>query len=545
VEILEKNKMNLNRLVKYLALILFSILFFVFLGNLFNYHYELIKYPYQHEYREGAPFLLASEFLKGNFPYTFKNQPYLSDVFGCMYSICSLPFLKLFGVKLSSMRILSAVSIFLIVIYFFKIQRKQKVSLSQSIVFCVVLYAVNLFSCIPIVRPDALGFLFFILTIYVPISYHYSRRSILVSLLFCFLSYFTKSYFIVGFLFVLMSMFLNLSKIRSIKYFLLFILLFVCLLFSIHLVFDFYFIGTFSTQLSSTVNDFYHLLNQLRFYFIDLFILPLTLIILMFLRTLVLNRSTFIQIIENPIQLKNCFDFKQLKEPFLKTSKIDENILYFVLGLTLIILKLGGHTGQFGVYLIHFMTFPLLLIVSNKFEYIKKYINPTIVLISSIVLIYPIYKVLPITNKLDKTNMNQLSLEIKSKKNVLATPMLASVLVEQKKFVYASGLTEYFFYVPSFRNNYGLPSVLAKIKDKLFLKTINDSEIKIAKYLNEIRSKVKNGEFDVVYLDNSEYDDWLITKTDLNKRYKFVHRIEVKMIPCYQEYTILKYVLKN
>ena len=77
------------------------------------------------------------------------------------------------------------------------------------------------------------------------------------------------------------------------------------------------------------------------------------------------------------------------------------------------------------------------------------------------------------------------------------------------------------------------------------MKTINDSEIKIAKYLNEIRSKVKNGEFDVVYLDNSEYDDWLITKTDLNKRYKFVHRIEVKMIPCYQEYTILKYVLKN
>jgi hypothetical protein len=537
--------MKTKKLLNYLTISTLVLVFLALFSNLIYYHYELIIYPFQHEYREGAPLLLASEFLKGNFPYTYKNQPYLSDVFGCMYSVFSLPFLKLLGVKLTSMRILSAISIFFIVIYFFKIQRNQKISLVQSIIFCVVMYSVNLFSCIPIVRPDALGFLFFILTIYIPFSYRYSHRSILISLLFCFFSYFTKSYFVVGFFFVLISIFLNLSKIRSIKYFLVFILMFIILQFAIHSVFDFYFIGTFSTQLSSTVNDFNHLLIQLKFYFIELFLVPLILIIFLFLRFIVFNRTLFINIIENPIQLKDIFDFKNFNKPFLKTRKIDENTLYFLLGLFLIIFKLGGHTGQFGVYLIHFMSFPLLLIVSKKFEDFKKYINPFIVLASSIVLIYPIHKVLPITNKLDQTKMNQLSLEIKNKKNVLATPMLASVLIEQKKYVYASGLTEYFFYVPSFRNNYGLPSILAKIKDKLFLKTINESEIKIAKYLNSISNKVKNGKFDVVYLDNSEYDDWLLDKKVLTSRYRLTDTFEIKMIPCYQKYKILKYVLKN
>ena len=157
--------------------------FFVIAGGLYsllNFHFKLINYPYQLDAREGAPFLIATEMLRGNFPYVLSNLPYLTDVFGVLYYLFSIPFLKVFGIHLSSMRILSAVCIFIVILLFYLILRKNKINVRTSLFFTLIFYSLNLFTIIPIVRPDSLGFLLFILSLYIPVWYSFSRKSLLL-----------------------------------------------------------------------------------------------------------------------------------------------------------------------------------------------------------------------------------------------------------------------------------------------------------------------------------------------------------------------------
>ena len=92
----------------YLYLII-SLIFLIYFGVS---HLHIIFFPNQLEYREGAALLIVSEILKGNLPYTLKMQPYLSEVYGPIYYFISALFVKFLGLKLASLRLLSAICIF-------------------------------------------------------------------------------------------------------------------------------------------------------------------------------------------------------------------------------------------------------------------------------------------------------------------------------------------------------------------------------------------------------------------------------------------------
>lgn len=523
--------------------------FFVIAGGLYsllNFHFKLINYPYQLDAREGAPFLIATEMLRGNFPYVLSNLPYLTDVFGVLYYLFGIPFLKVFGIHLSSMRILSAVCIFIVIILFYLILRKNKINVRTSLFFTLIFYSLNLFTIIPIVRPDSLGFLLFILSLYIPVWYSFSRKSLLLSLFFCLLAYLTKSYFAISFPFIVLFLFFFHSKIRAVKYAILFFLALISFQIILYLFFDFNLIGTLSAQLSSKVNNFSHLVFQLNFYFITLLLIPSVLLIFVIIRYIVLKRNLLVRWIENPKLFLTGLDFKNKDQPLFRFQLLpDVHWFYFILGLFLIVFKLGGHTGQFGVYLIHFLSFPFLVIIAKK-------LNSTITtfpLLLFIVLVLILTRVLNI-HKLDRvikptTEFNHIVHEIKKSKTVLATPILASVLVEQHKYVYASGLTEYFFYVPLLKNNYVLPNIIAKVKDKILLPTIVQSELQIATYLVDIQKKVIAKKIDVIYLDNTIYDDWMVDPKLVKKYYKIVDTTNVVLYASFQEYKIFKLVPRN
>ena len=118
------NFQKTNKAKFFLSFFLVFIAFF----KLFLYHIDILYFPFQLEYREGSMLLLSSELSKGHLPYTLPNQPYLTDVFGFVYPFFSQFFIKIFGVNLFSLRLLTAVCILFSSLYFYFYQIKYSIS---------------------------------------------------------------------------------------------------------------------------------------------------------------------------------------------------------------------------------------------------------------------------------------------------------------------------------------------------------------------------------------------------------------------------------
>ena len=529
--------------LKYSSITIILLLIVFYLFNFISYHISILYFPFQLEYREGAQLLVASELYNGNLPYTLENQPYLADVFGCMYPLIVIPMFKLFGIKLFTLRLLTAICVFLSTLFFFLFLKKSKINLTISVLVSIIFYGVNMYSCIPICRPDALGFLFFILALYIPTRRNYSSYSLILSIILSYFAYLTKSYFIVAFPFVLIYVFLFKNIFRSIKYFCYLVAGFIILQILIYFIFDFYFLGTFIPQFLSSVFDLGHLLRQLNFYFLKLLLIPSILIGIFLMYFLLKKRNVILNVVDHKINLRELLNLNDFNKPFIRYSKpVNENILYCILGLCLIIFKLGGHTGQFGVYLIHFLSFSFLFLfafIVNK--YYSKF------RIAFFVLFLLIFKQLSKEIIIDPSayntsSFNKISTYIKNNKKVLSTPMFASILINNKKPVYESGLTEYFYYVPTLKNSTGIPKPLAMLKDKLILKTILKAEKKGDNYLHFIEKSIKNKTFDLILIDDSEYDNWILDSKILFKNYKIVDKLNVIMYSSYLPFEV--YVLK-
>jgi hypothetical protein len=535
--------MNLNILNK-TKYYIFIFLVFVVAFKLLNYHFDVLIFPFQLEYREGSMLLLSSEIFKGNLPYTLTNQPYLTDVFGFVYPFLSQPFIKIFGVNFFSLRLLTAICIVFSSMAFYFYQLKYSISKYNALIFTIIFYGVNLFLCIPISRPDSLGFLFFIWALYLPVLMSYSKISMSLSIFISIIAFFTKSYFIIAFPFIFLYLFLFVDKLRALKYLFVFFACFFLTQILIHFIFDFYFIGTFSPQVKSTVYDIGHLLRQLHFYFFELLLIPSIIFILLSIRYIIRKRAFFLKEIDQPFEYYRIFDFKSKNSPFLsKRFKMDVNLFYFILGFILILAKLGGHTGQFGVYLIHFMSFPLLFLVSRKFDKITQ-LGFSIKNLMYIIIILNILLVLPSKYdlNLDSRSFAKVDTLIKNNSKVLSTPIFASVLCKYKKPVYASGLTEYFWYVSEMKKNTNIPKPIAIIKDRLFLSKINKAEKKASKYSEFIKKSVEKKYFNLILMDTSRYDDWLVSKNCLIRNYSIVDSVKINMFATYESFLV--YVLK-
>ena len=535
------NNVRFLNKTKYFILIL---LVFALLFKLVNYHLDVLFFPFQLEYREGSMLLLSSEISNGNLPYTLNNQPYLTDVYGCGYPLFSQFLTKFFGVNLFSLRLLTAVCIVFSSLFFYLYQIKYSISKYNALIFTIIFYSLNLFHCIPISRPDSLGFLFFIVALYLPVLKGYSKTSLYFSIFLSIIAFFTKSYFILAFPFTILYLFLFVDKLKSLKYLLIFFVCFFTIQILIHLIFDFYFIGTFGSQLFTFVYDLGHLLRQLNFYFFELLLIPSIIFIILAIRYIIRKRTFIYKEIDQPFEYYRYFDFKSMNSPFLSTRfKMDVNLFYFILAFILILIKLGGHTGQFGVYLIHFMSFSLLFLVSRKFDkitqlgfFIKNVIY--ILIIVNILLILPSKYDL----NLDRSSFTKVDTLIKNNSKVLSTPIFASVLCKYKKPVYASGLTEYFWYVSEMKKNTNIPKPIAIVKDRLFLSKINQAEKKALKYSEFIKTSVEKKYFNLILLDTSRYDDWLVSKNCLKRNYSIVDSVKINMFATYESFLV--YVLK-
>ena len=239
-------------ILKKLSLFSFVLIIVYVVFKLLKYHFEVILFPFQLEYREGASLLLSQSFLSSEKPYSLESMPRLIDMYGFVYPLIGSAFLKFFGLKLSVLRMISFFSIILAVFYFVKINYKQNQSMILLSFFVLIFYALNLFGVIPTARSDSFGFLLFILSMYLPHQLKFTRKSLVLSLVISLLAFYTKSYFVVGFPFVIIYVFLFLSIKKAIYFTVLFFVSLLASLIFIHLFFDFYFISTFGATFFST-----------------------------------------------------------------------------------------------------------------------------------------------------------------------------------------------------------------------------------------------------------------------------------------------------
>jgi hypothetical protein len=532
---------NSNKIILFIA--------FFLLITLVSYHFKILTFPYQLEYREVVPLLITQALDKGILPYNIKHQPYYADLYGILYPLVALPLTKVFGLNLFTYRLISMISIFGSGLYLFKTLLNQKLNLTASILLCILYYSFCLFQYTPICRQDSLGLFMFTLIILIPYNNKFSQKSLLLSAIISVLAFHTKIYFFIGFPIILTYLFLFSSIKKSLKLFGIYILMFLFVFLINSYLFDYYYIGTFFNQLVSTSYDIFHMINQTYFFFLIAIPIITSILVLVFVCEYMLKKKQLINLMLNIyLNKKNqsVINYKNLNIGFLNISKISYFHYLFFTFLTLLSFKMGGHNGNFLLYYIHLLSIPIILLIS---EYINK--TNKILLLNNILILLSIFvfmKNIPTKNdlKLVTKNFNKLETIIRNTKGNLNNPVISSINLKYGEKIYNSGLTETFISGDKFRYSENYVKPIAILKDKIYLKTINKIIPKNKKYITKIKNNIINHKFKVIFSDISAYDDWIVSDVFLkNNKYHPIDTVKINMFATYQKWTIIVWKLNK
>ena len=526
-----------SRLINFLITSICSIIFL----NLLSYHIEILNFPYQLEYREVVPLIITKGFENGILPYNINQQPYHADLYGLIYPLVALPFTKVFGINLFTFRLISFFAIIISTLYFYFTLKKNKVNTIISYLLTVLLYSILLFQYTPICRQDGLGFLFFALSILIPYNYSFSLKSLLFSAILSVLAFHTKIYFFIGFPIILTYIFLFKSIKTSILIFSFYTLIFGIFIVIISYKFDYYYIGTFFNQLSSTSYDYDHMVNQTYFFFFKAF--PIITIIICFI---FFNKYQFIKqrLLDKSRLLYNnelIISYNiNINDGLIKNYQSNYFTYLFFSFLILLTIKMGGHNGNFLLYYLHLLSIPFLIIVSLFLKKSENYnlVYKCLILISILIFM----KNIPMNGKNQETikNFKKIKYIIENSNNILNNPSISSICLELNKPVLNSGLTETFISGEKFRYSGNLIKPIAMIKDKIYLKTINKVIPVNNKYINNIHKNIKEKKYDFIFSDQTSYDDWLVNDSLLlANNYKPFDSLKINMYSTFQKWKII------
>jgi len=509
--------------IVYFIVVVYTLLLF---SQMLYKHYLVIQHPYQLEYRETANIIDTKAILAGDNPYCLKNLPYIGTCYGIGYSAVCAPFAKIFGLNAFSHRLVSILSILLTCILFFGMLRKEKIDTWLSLAGAVILYFNLTFNCQAIARPDALGMLFFTISVLTPIYYKYSPKSLLIAILFSILAFYVKQYYILGLGIIIVYLFLFVSMKKAMKYGVVYGVSFILSVFLISYYFETYF---YSTLLAMQVNNGYdgnYAINQFLLFFSSHFALMFMLII-----------SSVIYCITNSTRLKSFlsqFNFLENSQNYLNLKSISKGILmikmnvyvflFLVIGFLLLV-KLGGNLGAFLTYHYQLLTFSFIMIVL-KFSVIypnsKQIFVPVIFI--SLYLSYSVNKTVYLNDD-DINNWRKISRIIKKSKDVLNTPAISYELLKQNRKIYATGLNAGGWSTYKCERNTFPGQIVAKTKQ----------------YIDEIQAKIINKKFDVLILDagaKSTNSDWYASDSLIELYYEKIDSTSLRMFQTNQVWIV-------
>jgi hypothetical protein len=490
---------------------------------LLGQHISLLNHPYQVEMREGASLNLTKVLAEGKNPYLLENQPWYADNFGIIYPLSALPFTKIFGMNLFSLRLTSAIAIFLSMLLVFVALLRNNVGWICSFAGVVIFYGCVLYYVTPICRADSVGMLFFLSGVIIPVIFRFSNVSLFLGGLFAILAFYTKQYGILGFPVILSYLFLFVSIRKALVN----ALIFLSILFlSMWIVSEFlpcYFYNTTISMAIATDNSFAYSFYQMRLlfgrYLPGLSILALAILIFHVYG----HRLDFIQ----NGKIKAMFKLN-VKEPSkgILSLNVDPYIWVFFVFFGLLLFKLGGNGGTFMTYHFQLLVFSWIIVIISRASVIQD-INWLWLKIPA--LGYAVYTAtLLITStghfkseyKIGWEKAKQL---INEHQHILNDPSLTAEMIYAGRQVYNSGLTEYFF--------------RAALNDDLnqmipFTRKLNK---KAVDFKSLVRDNVKNKRFDLLMLTDL---CWIVHGAPVEENYIKSDSLYLNMYYTSQDWTI-------
>ena len=397
--------------------------------------------------------------LNGENPFALEKMPAAMNVYGINYHLLVYPFARLWGSTFIVHRAVSAFFLLLSCILFFVVIRRHSINLVYSISAVLILYASLLYRYTPLAKPDSVGFFLFLLSVFIVYLMQYSTTSLIMSAILGVAAFYTKSYFVLSIPYLVFYIFLFVSKKKAVLYGSLAFLLFVITAFIVNRAFETYFLNTLFNHVNVATNDIDHLNMQLEF-----FLIFYSGIILIFIASLLL--FAFDKLPDAPWRNPNIESFKNnvirridvfsFDKPFIAVA-FPLSLFCLVLSSFLFYFKLGRHVGNIMTYAYHLVT-PFFLIYIFKLidsplknpNLVKRRENYGYVLLMPCILL-SLYLLYASASYL-KDSPEWLALEewqhieqiTRSHQNIMNSPVIVYLLVEQNKPVYDTGQTEFF-----------------------------------------------------------------------------------------------------
>jgi len=507
---LQSRQRNTEKILTYGVLIAFSLL----LLRLIIFNFGLIFYPFPLEYREAAPLTNTILLLKGGNPYAIANQPETTNVYGILYPLFVYPFAKLFGASIPVHRAISTFFILASSGLIFWVMRWQKVSLTVSFVAASVFYWHQILALAFVVKPDSMGCFLFLASLVIAWRYNYSWLGLVLSIILGLLGFISKPYFVLSIPYLCIYIFLFKSQKKSILYGLLSLLatIFTCGILN-HL-FPSYFDNTFFGYLNQKLagSGFDYAVYQINTYIFE----NLSIVTIFIFFADIFTKENLLNFPRVRVRRKfpEKINSSKINRPLIKAN-VDLFTFCFAASLFLFVLKLGQHSGTWLVYLYHLVS-PFMIILAfrlaDKLE--KKAVIALMFLVSlNLFFVYPESR---LKGKETYQQWENLKSLVAPHKNVLNSPAIASILMEQNKKVYDSGQSEYF---------------VLGAKRKIFnieLPRDNKIEQRVRQYQQEIADSVKARKFNLVVLTKNYLE--FISESLLKKCYNYQGKVTVNML---------------
>lgn len=459
------------------------------------YHTTLVTFPWPIQYREGAILLSTDIMLHGGNPYNMELQPYFANAYGVLYNLIVLPFAWIFGSSLMLHKLVSGVfTLFTLALLAYSMKR-QYIPIRYSLPMLAILYSSLLYSKTSLAEPDSTGTFLLFTAVLIPIFRNFSVASLGVSILLSGLGFFTKPYFVFGIIGVGTCLLLARQWKKFINYSIgsvafiameLLILNRFCDSYVINVLMANYIFGKETSKWDWIITQGTFVVSNDKFFFSAFFAAAI-------------------------------FYWTSARKPGL--SQEQKHFINALCALVLVfIIFLGKNTGAYATY-IYQMLFPFLCLITalfiNNLESCRiiNLIKLSLVLaMVAICLHYP-----PITDSFsdNATQWRQAKTLVTTHTNILNSPAIAPLLIQEGKKVYDSGHTGMFFY--------GL-----KAPEKLNTAVLNKALVAKQQFGDTIYTGITQKKFDLIMLDR-EFSNWLIPPVAIMDTYDYKGFLTLEM----------------
>lgn len=451
-------------------------------------HGLIISFPYQLEYREGATPLFTQFMIDGGSIYELGAQPVHVNVYGIGYNLLVYPFAKLFGVTIQLHRVVSAVAIAATCLLVFYASLRNGSQRLLAFTAAVLLYIELQYYVIPLARPDAVGLLLYVLTIFIPAWRRFSMPSLAFSLLLAALALMTKLYFVFGLLIVIAHVYLFESQRKGLVLFAVAVVAFTALSLTVSTSFGTYVHDVLMTQQSHRTYSIQHMMLQWQEFLLWhvewLVIAAIVLVTVIwkgvtarFLRSASINRI-------NPLAI----------EPLFRNG-LSIYATALGLGVAAIVYPLGGHGGNWMVYLIQLVTPFFLIVLSslltnvacNRYTEFHK-VGLLVVLLGFSMLARNLHSMPRPPDAQTASVYRVLEGYLMKHESAYVSPALVWSARVNGHEIYNSGQTEYFFTPVDLTDN-KVPEI------------VRQSHIRFRDHYLNLMDRIRKGQFDLLILE--------------------------------------------